>query len=121
MVGSAASRALDRAGRDVTLTVYEKTGEDEYGENFSESPNTPATVKARVVRSSVTLERDARAASVDAPVEVFVKDDIPDVDLLKDGGGDGAADIQVDGETLVVALKDVQDNGLIRLVCRRET
>lgn len=121
MPNSTSHRAIERVGQDVELTVYEKTGEDEHGENYSESPNTPTTVKARVDRGVANVERDARAASVDAQAEIFIRDDVPDVDLLKDEGGDGAARVKANGITYVVVLKDDQDNGIIRLFCRRKS
>lgn len=109
-----ARRALERAGRDVTLRNYSKTGEDDYGENYSSSTQ---TVTARVVRSSVANpQRDAFGADTDADAEIYVSDQI---NGITDGGGDGASEVDVDGQTYVVVQLDDQDNGQYCLLCVR--
>lgn len=41
------------------------------------------------------------------------------IDAIRDGGGEGATEIDVDGNTYVVIRRDVQDNGLYALDCER--
>lgn len=41
------------------------------------------------------------------------------IDSIRDGGGEGATEIDIDGQTYVVIRKDVQDNGLWALDCER--
>lgn len=121
MTDSIAGRTLSRLGRDVTLHNYEKVSEDDYGENYSERTGSPHTVTARVVRSSgPEVQRDAFGADVDVDAEIYIEDGTTAASNIVDSGGDGATRIDVDGHTYVVLQDDVQDNGLRRLVCRRE-
>lgn len=115
-------RALDRHGRDVTLRNYNSSSEDDYGEVWSETADSPHTVTARVDRSRApTPDRDARQeGEVSADVEVYIKDDTTAASNLRDGGGKGATEIDVDGETYVVLRSNDQDNGLLELTCERE-
>ena len=118
MVRSAARRALDRAGRDVEVINFQKTGEDEYGENYD--PVRPApVVSARVVVGGVESLRDQFGADADVDADIFVDDAVA---ITRDGGGDGATQIDVDGDgdgEYVVVFANDQGNGLTRLVCRR--
>lgn len=116
----AAHRAIDRLGRDVTLQNYSKTGEDDYGEDWS--ADSPQTIKARVAKASgfPLVETDRRMieqGEVNTPTEVYIKDSVTGI---RDGGGEGASEIEVDGETLVVLQIDDNDRGVIRLICERE-
>lgn len=110
-------RALDRHGQSVDLKTFSKTGEDDHGPEYDDSTT---AVTARVDRSArANPNRDAFGADVEADAEVFVKDTVTGI---RDGGGDGASEIDIDQDgdfELAVLVADDQDNGLIRLFCTR--
>lgn len=120
MVGSAAVRALSRAGQDVDLIIYEKTGEDDYGENYAKAADSPVTVSARVVVGGTSQNiRDAFGSDVDADAEVFIASSSSAADRIRGGGGDGATRVDVDQDgdpEFIVLFEDDQDNGLTRLL-----
>lgn len=117
----AARRAIDRHGRDVTLRNYESSSETDYGEEWSETSGSPHTIKAlverrRELRTNRTAEQSGQ---IESEVAIYVKDDTTAATNLRDGGGRGATQIDVDGETYLVIRSDDQDNGLLLLHCRR--
>lgn len=139
-------RQLRRHARDVDLYVYERVGEDDYGENYTETDDSPITVSGRVDiggGGTSSVDRDARAASVDSEADIFIRPTTAtgyafvyngntyggadggtyegtEVELT-DGGGDGATEVEVDGTRYVAVVIDDQDNGLLRLGCTRQT
>lgn len=121
MVRSAARRALKRAGRSVTIRNYTQNGTER--PDWNQTSGSPYTVKARVdYRSTPRQVSDEFGASPDIDVDVWIDETAAGgVSEIRDGGGQGASEIDVDEITLVVILKDVQDNGLMRLSCVRET
>jgi hypothetical protein len=120
MVGSAVSRAIDRIGRTVVIRNYTNSGTDR--PDWSETTGSPYNVKARVDYGSTPQQiADAYSTEADIDVDVWIKEDAISTSEITDGAGQGATEVDVDGETLIVMLKDVQDNDLIRLACVKET
>lgn len=115
----ATRRKIDRHGHDVTLTNYEVASEDEYGERYQQTTDSPKTVQAIVDRTSkgIGYERDARSADTKSARLFHVKDTVTGI---TDGGGDGASTITDDGTDYVVMEKDDLQNGSYRLLCWRE-
>lgn len=114
-------RALDRHGQAVDLTNYEDTGEDNFGENWDPTADSPKTVTARVDRQTRPRpDRDFReVADIDTAAAIYVKDSVTGI---RDGGGEGATEVDVDqdGDPEYRVLEaDDQDNGLVRLNCER--
>lgn len=116
----AARRALDRVGRDVTLRNYERS-ESGGRESWSATASSPHTITARVDRTqSPTTDRSLReTGEPEADVSVYIRDDASGASNIRDGGGEGASEIDVDGVTYAVIQRDVQDNGLYALECER--
>jgi len=121
MIRSAVSRALDRVGRTVTIRNYVETGTDR--PEYSETTGSPYDVSARVdYKSTPSQVIDAHGSDVDIDVDVWIQENAAGgVSEITDGAGQGASEIDVDGETMIVMLVDVQDNGLVRLASVRET
>jgi len=119
-VSGAAERALERIGRNVTIRNYVQVGNER--PSWDLTSGSPYTVKARVDYSTSPLQvSDAQTTNVDIDVDVFILETAAGgVSEIRDGGGQGATEVDVDGVTMVAMLKDVQDNGLIRLACVRE-
>jgi len=118
----AARRAIDRAGRDVTLRNYDLS-ESGGRQERSVTSSSPHTITARVERSGgASTDRDIReTGEPTADVTIYVADDDSGVGSIRDGGGRGASEIDVDNETYLVVQNDDQDNGLLALECERQT
>lgn len=112
-------RGLKRLGQDVDLVLKTKTGEDDFGEDYSESTNSGVKAVVRRRTSSAEPIRDASGNEVEADAEVFVHSSTTG---LTGGGNEGATEIDVDqdGNTeYLVYVVDDQDSGIIRLVSGR--
>lgn len=115
-----AGRALARTGQTVDVINYQQTGEDDYGEHYSKV--TPvASVPARVEAGNSKFLRDALGADADLDAVIYVEDS---VSIARDGGGEHATQIDVDGDgtgEYVVVFAHTPGNGMHRLDCRRRT
>ena len=115
-MNSSVNRLIDKVGRDIEHTYYTQDGENNYGEVWV--PDTE-TLTARINRSgTIVQERNAHSASIDVDAVIYVKKE--DAENITDGGGDGASEFRVDGQTYIALQVDDQDNGLITVDCERE-
>lgn len=115
-MNSATARLIDKIGRDLEFTHFEKVGENDYGEVYDE---TSETITGRINRSGTLVQqRNEHSASIQVDAIVYIK--IDDGDNVNADGGDGSSQIDVDGQTYIVMQADVQDNGLLRLDCERK-
>lgn len=116
----ATHRAILRNGTGASLTNYEKTGEDDYGETWSETSGSPHAV--RVIRDSRNTPRAERSAyqnaAVDVDAQFLLSDDVTGTDAIRDGGGEGASVLTVDGTDYVV-IEEIRQGGAITLACER--
>jgi len=121
MVGSAASRTLDRVGREVQLRNRVEVDRDDYGPEYDDTADSPHPLQARVdVDSDAGVVRDAGGSEVRVEADIFIDASTTAVANVTEGGHGGATRVEVDGTTYVVVVKDDQDNGLLRLLCGRK-
>lgn len=110
------NRLIDKVGRDLSHTYFEKVGEDDYGENYEQYSE---TITGRITRAgTIQQERSQHSAAIDVDSTIYIKTD--DAANVNDGGGDGASEFDVDGNTYIVLQSANQDNGLTRLDCQVE-
>lgn len=108
--------------QEITLRNYETTGEDDYGENWQQTSDSPWTIDAHVERpTQPRADRDAhQVGDTDADARVFIASNHDAVANIRDGGGEGATEIDADGVTYYVLQTDDQHNGQVRLDCERD-
>lgn len=118
----AARRGIDRAGRDVTLRNYDLS-ESGGRQTRSETSSSPHTITARVERGTQpTTDRSLReTGEPQADATFYIRDDASGASSLRDGGGRGASELDIDGETYVLVRQDDQDNGILVLECERQS
>lgn len=109
---------VEQHGRSVDHHYYERL-ESDGREGWPEASNSPDTIPAIPDTSGTSpmFNRDTREASVATRRVYHVPSDV-DTDF-RDGGGDGASQIEDDGSRWVVMDKDTLGNGLYRLITRR--
>lgn len=110
------NRLIDKIGRNLTHTYFEKVGEDDYGEIYDEHTE---TIPGRITRAgTIQQERSQHSAAIDVDSTIYIKTD--DAANVNDGGGDGASEFDVDENKYIVLQSVNQDNGLTRLDCQVE-
>lgn len=94
-------KLVDRHGTSATLTNYESTGEDDYGEMWAETADSPKTIPVVPgTRQQPGPDRDSYDAGSVTVDQVWLVEDT--VDGIRDGGGEGASRLDVGGQTYVV-------------------
>lgn len=118
---SAISRFLDRRGQSVTLRNYEDTGGDDYGPNWSETSGSPYSVQMKVDAPGDAPEaiRDAFGQDIEETRAFYLETGTTAESEVSGGAGDGASEMDFDGETWVVLSKTTQDSDLTRLITTR--
>lgn len=110
------NRLIGKVGRDLEHTYYTKVGENDYGEEYDDAVE---TLTGRINRSGTLVQqRNEHSANVDVDAIIYLRK--IDAENVTDGGGDGASEFRVDGQTYIVMQADDQDNGLLKLDCERE-
>jgi len=114
----AQKRLLAHEGRDVTLRNYAKT-ESDGRQIWSETTNSPHTVTALV--DPATRPRPDRdvydAGDINLTRSFHIEGGTAAVSNLRDGGGEGATEIDYDGRTWIVLHREDRATGLVELIC----
>lgn len=120
-----ARRALDRAGVDVRLQNY-SLSESGGRQKRSATSSSPHTITGRVERTaSASPDRGLReTGEPEADAVVYIRDDASGASSIRDGGGRGASEIDLDtsgsfSADYSIIRSDDQDNGLLALECER--
>jgi len=114
----ATRRSIDQHGESATLTNYEQTGEDDYGEHWAETSDSPKAILVLPgTRRQPSAERSAYEAGEAVVDAIYLAKDT--VTGIRDGGGEGASGLAVDGQEYLV-VDAVDRAGATRLYCVRE-
>lgn len=119
-IDGTAHEGLEEFGREIAdaLTNYERS-ESGGRETWTATSASPHTITLRLEQASVAPSPDRNAMAtgeVATSTTIYVKDTVTGI---RDGGGEGASEITVDGQTYVVVQQTDQDNGLYALHCER--
>lgn len=116
-LGTAPTGLINRFGMDIEIIEVTQTGTDNYGDPIYDETTTNAN--GRIDRSGdedETVQAGGSTVSVDA--EIYVDDGLSVT--WKTVETEEPTEINVQGETYKVLVKDDQNNGTIRLACKRE-
>lgn len=113
--------AMKKVGRSVTVKNYTRTGEDDYGPDYDlANPTTHEDVDAIVDPiQQPTGEADAFGVDVGVTRKIQLLEGTDATDSLRDGGGDGASRITIDGSEWIVLLAENTGNGIIEITASR--
>lgn len=114
-------RFLKQQGTSITLRNYTRSTSDGR-ETWSETSNSPHNLTALVdPTKQPSPDRDAYDAGEVAVERSFhIEADTTVAGNLRDSGGEGATEIDYDGQTWIVLQRENRQQGLVELVCERD-
>jgi hypothetical protein len=114
----AQQRLLAHEGQPVQLRNYEKT-ESGGRQIWSETADSPHTVTALIDPATTpTPDRDVYdAGDINLTRSFHIKSGTAAVSNLRDGGGEGATELDYGGRTWLVLHREDPQTGLVELVC----
>ena len=117
-MNGAQKRLLAHEGQNVTLRNYEKT-ESDGRQIWTETSVSPHSVTALVDPATTpSPDRDVYdAGDIDLTRSFHIENGTAAVSNLRDGGGEGATELDYDGRTWIVLHREARQTGLVELVC----
>lgn len=114
-------RVLEARGVEVTVRNYTRSTSDGR-ESWSETAGSPHTLTALVDPTRAPRpERDAYDAGEVAVQRSFhIETGTTAESNTRDGGGEGATEVDYDGQTWVVLQLEARNTGLTELICERD-
>lgn len=115
-LGTAPTGLINRFGMDIEIVEVTQTGTDSYGDPIYDE--TTIEAKGRLDRGTGDETVQAGGSQVGVDADLYVGDGLSVT--WKTVEAEEPTEINVQGETYKVLVKDDQNNGTIRLACKRE-